>query len=71
MQGQQYQLQYFAPDMDPMIMMVVTKRQKDKNTKMQKDKKTKKIQNKKNRGPLGPPCRPQELEQGGHRPPKF
>ena len=96
-------------DMDPVIMIVVTKRQKDKKairqkgkktkrqkgkkTKMQKDKITnrqkdkkktttkiqKKDNNKKSKinkktkiqGHIGSPHPPQELEQGGHRPPKF
>ena len=58
-----------------------TQRQKDKKDKektkdkkkYKKDKKYKKNTNKrqKDRGPEGPPCPPQELEQGGHRPPKF
>ena len=55
-----------------------SKRQKGKKTKRQKykktDKKYKKTNKKtrdKNRGPEGPPHPPQELEQGGHRPPKF
>ena len=34
-------------DIDPMIMIVVTKRQKDKKTKRQKDKKTKRQKGKK------------------------
>ena len=81
-------------DIDHVIMIVVTKRQKYKKAKRQKDKMAKiqkykkakgqkgkkakrqkdentKIQQKKGRGPKGPPCPPQELEQGGHRPPKF
>ena len=49
-----------------------TKRQKkDKNKKKKKKKKYKNKTNNKDRGPKGPPCPPQELEQGGHRPPKF
>ena len=62
-----------------------TKRQKDKKTKRQKSKKTKRQKDKedkedlkdnkdqkdKNRGPVGLPRPPQELEQWGHRPPKF
>ena len=63
-------------DMDPVIMIVVTKRQKGKKTKKKKGKKTKRQKDKKPkrqkyRGAEGPPCPPQELEQGGHRPPKF
>ena len=34
-------------DIDPMIMIVVTKRQKNKKTKRQKDKKTKRQKGKK------------------------
>ena len=48
-------------DIDPVIMIVLTKRQKgkkDKNTKGQKDKKYKDM------GPKGPPQSLQELEQG-------
>ena len=48
-------------------------RQKDKETKrndkykkIQKRKKTTRKKKKKNRGPEGPPCPLQELEQGGH-----
>ena len=48
-------------DMDPMIMIVVTKRQKDTNTIRQKGKK-KKIQQ------MTKKTNRQELEQGGHRP---
>ena len=50
-----------------------TKRQEDKKTKRQQKNKRKKDNNKKdkNRGPEGLPCPPQELEKGGHRPPKF
>ena len=55
-------------EMDPMIMIVVTKRQKDKKAKRQKDKKKKK---KKKKELEGPPRLLEELEQGGHRPPKF
>ena len=65
-------------DMDPVIMIVVTKRQKGKKTKRKKVKKTKtkktkqkNYNNNKDRGPKGPPHPPQELEHGGHRPPKF
>ena len=50
------------------------KRQKCKKTKWQKGKKTKRQKEKKkkkNRGPQGCPRPPQDLEQGGHRPPKF
>ena len=46
-----------------------TIRQKDKKTKRQKCKKTKRQKGLKR--PEGPPCPPHELEQGGHRPPKF
>ena len=64
-------------DIDPMIMIVVTKRQKykkakrqkGKKTKIQKDKRTKGQKDK--RGPEGPPCTPHELEQGGQQHPKF
>ena len=65
-------------DIDPVIMTVVTKRQKDKKEKRQKDKKAKGQKDKmtkntttKKQGPKGPPCPPQELEQGGQRPLKF
>ena len=46
------------------------KRQKGKKTKIQKIKKTKRQKCKKTKT-KGPPCPPQELEQAGHRPPKF
>ena len=61
-------------DIDPVIMIVVTKRQKDKKAKIQKYKRTKrqkKIQKDEDWGPKGTPCPPQELEQGSHWPPKF
>ena len=60
-------------DIDPMIMIVVTKKtkiQKGKKTKRQKDKKTKNI-NTEGLKAEGPPHPPQKLEQGGQRPPKF
>ena len=78
-------------DMDPMIMIVVTKsqkgkkdkRQKGKNTKRQKDKKAKRQKDKKTKRlkynnanrqkdkKTKKTKKKQELEQGGHRPPKF
>ena len=54
-----------------------TKRQKGKQVKRQKGKKAKRQKGKNTkrltlgRRPEGPPHPPQELEQGGHRPPKF
>ena len=66
-------------DMDPMIMIVMTKRQKTKRQKGKK-KKTKRQQGKKakiqkekkkDREPKQPPCPPQELDRWGHRPLKF
>ena len=48
-------------------------KQKEANKRQKKQqKKTKPRQKRqKDRGPEGPTCSPQELEHGGHQPPKF